>query len=64
MFNLAAAFDTIDYGILLHCLQNNFGISGNVLKWIKSYLEGRTYQVQIDGILSDTYDLEYGVPQG
>ena len=23
-----------------------------------------TMQVQIDGIFSDTYDLEYGVPQG
>ena len=62
--DLSAAFDTIDHGILLHCLQNNFGTSGNVLKWIRSYLESRTYQVQIDGIFSDTYDLEYGVPQG
>ena len=64
MLDLSAAFDTIDHGILLHCLQNNFGISGNVLKWIRSYLESKTYQVQIDGIFSDTYDLEYGVPQG
>ena len=64
MLDLSAAFDTIDHGILLHCLQNNFGTAGNVLEWIKSYLESRTYQVQIDGIFSDTYDLEYGVPQG
>ena len=64
MLDLSVAFDTIDHGILLHCLQNNFGIAGNVLKWIKSNLESKTYQVQIDGIFSDTYDLEYGVPQG
>ena len=64
MLDLSAAYDTIDHGILLHCLQNNFGKGGNILKWIKSYLKSRTYQVQIDGIFSDTYDLKYGVPQG
>ena len=64
MLDLSATYDTIDHGILLHCLQNNFGIAGNVLRWIKSYFESRTYQVQIDGIFSHTYDLEYGVLQG
>ena len=64
MLDLSAAFDTIDHKILLHHLQNNFGISGDVLKWIGSYLDSRTYQVYIDGMFSDSHTLEFGVPQG
>ena len=37
----AAAFDTIDHNKLLERLQADFGISGDVLEWFKSYLSQR-----------------------
>ena len=69
LLDLSAAFDTIDHQILLKHLENHFGITGVALKWIKSYLTGRTQRVVIgdkntDGAWSDLVDLNFGVPQG
>ena len=47
-----------------HKLVNEMGLEGNVLKWIGSYLSGRTTSVCIDGVFSQCLDLEYGIPQG
>ena len=44
--------------MLLQHLQNNFGISGKSLQWIRSYLESRVNQVQIDGVSSDMHSLD------
>lgn len=38
LLNLIVAFDTIDHYILLEWLENQFGISGLALAWVKSYL--------------------------
>ena len=62
--DLSAAFDTIDHNILLRRLENCFGITGNCLSWISSYLEGRTLRVVIDGTASEAKDIKFGVPQG
>jgi len=40
--DLSAAFDTIDHSVLLKRLSCSFGVAGNVLSWIQSYLTGRT----------------------
>ncbi len=40
------------------------GNDGDVLNWIKSYLLNRSYQVQIDGVLSEEAPCLSGVPQG
>ena len=64
LLDLSAAFDTIDYGILLEKLRSAFGVRDTALSWIASYLSGRTQQVSIDGTLSMKFDLECGVPQG
>ena len=45
--DLSAAFDTIDYTILLMRLQTSFGISGLALVWLHSCLEGRSQFVRI-----------------
>ena len=64
LLDLSAAFDTIDHDVLLSRLKKNLGISGNVLKWVHSYLSNRITQVHIDGFFSDALPLIYGLPQG
>ncbi len=50
--DFAKAFDSVSHRFLLAKLKAS-GIDGAVLNWIKSYLSDRSYQVQIDGILSE-----------
>jgi hypothetical protein len=64
LLDLSAAFDTVDHEILFKTLENYFGISGSVLAWFRSYLSDRTQAVSVDGCLSGSADLVYGVPQG
>jgi len=64
MLDLSAAFDTIDHTKLLNRLDNDFGIRGNALKWIKSYLTSRYQCVCINNIKSNPVELAFGVPQG
>ncbi len=47
---------------LLHKLKS-YGIEGNLLKWIESYLEGRRQKVVINGVSSDWNDVNASVPQ-
>ena len=36
MFDLSAAFDTVDHKLLLNKLNMEFKIGGNVLQWLQS----------------------------
>ena len=38
MLDLSAAFDTVDHGILLERLAGDFGFTGDVHNWYKTYL--------------------------
>ena len=42
MLNLSAAFDTDDHYILINHLERSFGVNGQALSWIQSFLRGRT----------------------
>ncbi|KAG0722137.1 putative RNA-directed DNA polymerase from transposon BS [Chionoecetes opilio] len=61
--DFAKAFDKVDHGLLLHKLRG-LGISGNLGKWIHTFLTGRTQKVSVPGHLSDPSDVVSGVPQG
>ena len=61
---LDLSFITVDDSILLSRLQHKFGFDGLVLSWFKSYLTGRSFKVLVNDALFDTFDQEWGVPQG
>ena len=64
LLDLSAAFDTIDHDLIIKKLTNYFGINGNVVKWIQSYLKNRTFSVSVVNSESIILKLLYGVPQG
>ena len=61
--DLKKAFDTVPHDILIKKL-HAYGIRGNALKLLKSYLTNRTQYVTYDGVRSSTKPIQCGVPQG
>ena len=61
--DFAKAFDTVNHQILLNKL-NHYGIRGNTLDWLSSYLTNRKQCVQIGNQHSDFLPVNCGVPQG
>ena len=43
---------------------DHYGIKGNVKNWFKSYLSDRSQQTCVNGKLSNSKNIELGVPQG
>ena len=64
LLDLSAAFDTVDHMILLSRLSNCFGVTGEAIKWIQSYLQERSQKVIVNGRESSPQQLECCVPQG
>ena len=64
LIDLSAAFDTVDIGKLVHILESEIGIQGLALKWLESFLRGRKQRVLIGQSLSDSHEVQFGVPQG
>ena len=56
-------FDSIVFSKLLAKLEQ-CGIAGHLIKWISSFLLGRTQRVVLENYLSSTADVISGVPQG
>ena len=46
LLDLSAAFDPISHVKLLKFMESSFCVSGNALKWIESYLSGRSFKVK------------------
>ena len=61
--DLRKAFDTVNHDILIKKLES-YGIRGNILNWLKSYLSNRTQYVHYNGYDSDKKTVTHGVPQG
>ena len=57
------AFDTVDHGILRDKMKF-YGISGMEHDWLRSYLNNRKQFYKVNGVSSDTKDIDIGVPQG
>ena len=64
MLDLSLEFDTVDLKILFHIYRQKFNIQCGVYHWTKSYLEDRCQRISIHNLLSRSYELQYGVPQG
>ena len=62
--NSYAAFDTVDHDILLKTLHYKFGISGNTIEWVNSYLRPRSCKANINNSYSRERQLNFSVPQG
>ena len=63
LIDLQKAFDTIDHGVLCEKLVS-LRFTDKTILWFKSYLEDRTFKVNIEKAFSDSGDLICGVPQG
>lgn len=61
--DFAKAFDRVPKRRLLAKL-DHYGVRGDLLKFIDSYLTGRTFQVKVDRVLSAPFPVSSGVPQG
>ena len=61
--DFSKAFDKVDFLIILRKF-NLLGISGNVGKWIYSFLTGRSQSVIVNGAHSTRSEVKSGVPQG
>ena len=48
MTDLSTAFDTLEHSTLLDCFKHTYGITGNEMKWVKSYLTERSQRVTIN----------------
>lgn len=64
LLDMSAAFDTVDHAILSHCLTNDLGVRGVAHQWFTSYLKGWKSQINIDNVLSEPIEANFGVPQG
>lgn len=64
LIDLSAAFDTVNWDILLEVLHHQYGLDGTALKWVDSYLRPRSCKVNIGASYSDPRSLSCSVPQG
>ena len=64
LFDVSAAFDSVDHSILLQRLSISFGLAGAPLEWLRSFLSERTNCVVVGASRSRWVLAPFGVPQG
>lgn len=50
--------------LMINRLKDKFGITGDVLIWLMSYLSGRSFSVFMNSVISETTVVPSGIPQG
>ena len=63
LLDFSKAFDKVPHKRLLGKCEH-YGIKGNTITWMGSFLQGRTQKVVLNGNTSSTSDVTSGVPQG
>ena len=63
VMDFSKAFDRVPHMGLLKKLEYS-GVTSCMLKWIKSFLHGRTQRVFVDGVASESSEVASGVLQG
>ena len=63
LLDFSKAFDKVPHKRLALKL-DHYGVCGNTLSWIKSFLADRTQKVVLNGKQSETIPVTSGVPQG
>ena len=63
LYDLSAAFDTIEPKVLLQKLEI-YGFDQNSRSWMESYLTGRSQIATVGGQFSQPVELNFGSPQG
>ena len=58
------AFDNVSHAILETKLERDFGISGPLMDWLKSYSKERQQFTVVNGSTSEMLPVSYGTPQG
>ena len=61
LLDLSAAFDTIDFDILIERLRS-IGIGKVPIKWFSNFIRGRSFSIKINETLSQPYAIKYRVP--
>ena len=61
--DFAKAFDTVPHQRLLNKLKA-YGIEGDLLNWISSFLSNRTQRVRVNKSFSEYKTVDSGIPQG
>ena len=62
--DLSAVFNMVDMKILEQVLQNQYGITGTVLQWYKTYIRPRGFKLNIHDDYLDEIELPFTIAQG
>ena len=62
VMNFAKAFNKVAHNRLLY-KRSSYGVKGNTLGWIGSFLSGRSQKVVLEGKSSSSVPVLSGVPQ-
>ena len=63
LLDFSKGFEKVNHEKLLHKL-HQYRVRGNILKWIKGFLDGRTQTVVVEGDESTSVSVTSGVRQG
>ena len=64
ILDFAKAFDKVNHSLLIVHKLEHYGVTGQINKWIESFLTDRKHAVVVEGNKSEFTPVRSGVPQG